>query len=521
MINKESADWEKYVNRSTRSCVVSLRNYSEIPLQQVKCNLDHGIWRLMPSNTIPPFSEAKFAVTNKGPLGGAVGSVVYQVQRSDRVVYLKMDWYNPWIGEKACSLKIECDSPAHSKDYQFKQEVIDRHLMQINWTFEATAPVTDSSLMQSAKLDATWKTDLLQYARSVFVVIRNETNYELIRSGSSIPHGVWVKLPPDNISPQSVSEFGIRGLNQMAGVVAYLSYTCKDFDNGKLNFQFQNPFIGENYFTADPSKIFQVEISSAKGNNVNVVYIIKMKKGVPTSPRKVEPIPTPSTQERSSPLPQIQKLQAGSRTISKGFGIPLDVALKKDNRVNGLPIVVEVLCKFLGEHGLAEPNIFLKPGSFSEVYQLRCSYEENRLESTDLKNFQITSIAYTLKSFLWELPESIIPSNMVSYFLSFLMQDMAQHVSLVAFFSDFVCTLPIQNARILNEICKLLFNLHNSQATQFNAEVAGIVFAPILKATETTVDFDIQLINSSVTLLIEHYPLIFEKLNNPTTQKST
>jgi len=130
----DNQDWEKYVRRAVRSCVCTMRNYTGHPLRQIKCELQHGAWRLMPPERIPPYSEVKFAVTNKGALGGTEGLAIYKAERNDRSVYFRMDWSNPWIGEKICNSKVDCAQQEFQKEYEIEQTFNDRHMMLITWT---------------------------------------------------------------------------------------------------------------------------------------------------------------------------------------------------------------------------------------------------------------------------------------------------------------------------------------------------------------------------------------------------
>lgn len=145
-----------------------------------------------------------------------------------------------------------------------------------------------------------------------------------------------------------------------------------------------------------------------------------------------------------------------------------------------IPAFPQILCEYLEREGMNEKGLFVAPGLFTEIVELRLKFQTciNSIamkvsglfsfvassESVDLDNYSIKSIGILLKQFLQELPAPLIPRSMVSYFTSFelgtftlsltkrispSLEKMSSVYSFEDFYRNFMLDLPEANRLLL------------------------------------------------------------------------
>jgi hypothetical protein len=58
--------------------------------------------------------------------------------------------------------------------------------------------------------DTLWKEEQRESKRSIDIIIKNNTDYEMNKVNQTLREGVWSKMPPDLIPPETTIEFGCR-----------------------------------------------------------------------------------------------------------------------------------------------------------------------------------------------------------------------------------------------------------------------------------------------------------------------
>jgi hypothetical protein len=114
-------------------------------------------------------------------------------------------------------------------------------------------------------------------ARSVWVIIRNNSKYQLTAPQSYLTSGVWTVKPNAVIQPGQESGFGSESNGFMTGTHGYVMYGVS---NGQqLSFLWTDPYAGSNSYSLSlgglpyNGKIW-VTRSGGGGNNAVVVITI-------------------------------------------------------------------------------------------------------------------------------------------------------------------------------------------------------------------------------------------------------
>lgn len=112
-------------------------------------------------------------------------------------------------------------------------------------------------------------------ARSVFVVFTNMTLVTLSRQGSTVAHGQWIMLPPEEIQPGAVAEWKTESDGFATGTEGTIDYQWKS--NGEHNkFHWDNPFSGSNSYDGHSDSGI-VTISGGDGDDATVNFTLTHK----------------------------------------------------------------------------------------------------------------------------------------------------------------------------------------------------------------------------------------------------
>lgn len=124
-----------------------LHNYTPLLLFQESISLAHGTWCLFPpgnavsfssflhcSEKLEPYSDAEFAVTNSGFVGGTVGTVTLRVAMHPSVL-IDLSWTNPYVGAKSASYRVRTTDEERSR-WMITLEHSQRHQMEVTWSIK-------------------------------------------------------------------------------------------------------------------------------------------------------------------------------------------------------------------------------------------------------------------------------------------------------------------------------------------------------------------------------------------------
>lgn len=109
---------------------------------------------------------------------------------------------------------------------------------------------------------------------TVTITLRNETSDVYALNHQSMLHGEWTQPPPESIGANSVTT--IIAASDGAGVQGSAYYGNRD--NLSFTFNFDNPVIGSNSYSASATPTPQYECTSngGGGTNSSVTYVVEL-----------------------------------------------------------------------------------------------------------------------------------------------------------------------------------------------------------------------------------------------------
>lgn len=114
-------------------------------------------------------------------------------------------------------------------------------------------------------------------ARSVWVIVRNNSKYPLSLQNSYITSGEWTVQPNTVIQPGQESGFGSESNGFMTGTHGSVTYNVS---NGQhFDFTWTNPYVGSNTFSSALSTVTynglsKVVMTRSGGSGNNAVVVI-------------------------------------------------------------------------------------------------------------------------------------------------------------------------------------------------------------------------------------------------------
>jgi hypothetical protein len=75
--------------------------------------------------------------------------------------------------------------------------------------------------------DKLWKDEQLESERSINITIRNDTEFGMTKSKQTLKEGIWSKMPPIYIPPNTVVEFGCRRLSLFCSCISSSRLFCR------------------------------------------------------------------------------------------------------------------------------------------------------------------------------------------------------------------------------------------------------------------------------------------------------
>src|SRR5215510_945807 len=110
-------------------------------------------------------------------------------------------------------------------------------------------------------------------ARSVHVIIKNDTDKTMTFLSGKTQHGIVSRKPPRNIAPGGVGELFAESNGVATGTEGRVAYRLSGV-NGKAVFHWDNPFVGSNSANGEAPAGFKVEQIGDTGNRTLIFFSI-------------------------------------------------------------------------------------------------------------------------------------------------------------------------------------------------------------------------------------------------------
>ncbi|KAH3745169.1 rho GTPase-activating protein 22 [Pelomyxa schiedti] len=182
-------------------------------------------------------------------------------------------------------------------------------------------------------------------------------------------------------------------------------------------------------------------------------------------------------------------LEGTTRTVYKQiFGVPLDTVMSDQRKRyphSEIPLFLYNAFQQLSLRGLQEEGIFRISGCMTELQLLKSSLEQAR--TVNLANFDVHTLTNLVKSYLRELPQPLIPSQ-ISNTITQLMEDNSKfpHLpeSVLQSMKNSLFTLPPNNLALIRHLSRILKQVvDHSAENKMNTHTLLLVFVPSLRCS--------------------------------------
>ncbi|KAF5637784.1 hypothetical protein F52700_4486 [Fusarium sp. NRRL 52700] len=113
-------------------------------------------------------------------------------------------------------------------------------------------------------------------ARSTQMTIENHTSQDLHGGSGGLVHGIWSEGVPETIPKGQSGTMRAESDGIMSGDQGYVYYKSAA---GDMQFNFDNPFVGDNSYSTSVPDHFSVSKSGGAGNNCMLTWTITEKLG--------------------------------------------------------------------------------------------------------------------------------------------------------------------------------------------------------------------------------------------------
>lgn len=198
------------------------------------------------------------------------------------------------------------------------------------------------------------------------------------------------------------------------------------------------------------------------------------------------------------------------------FGVRLNDLMKRDNHKDAfIPDIAYKCLKVLNARALELQGVFRVPGNKNKMrdYELRFDKEGSKVDF--VKQDDEHMVASIFKMFLRDLPEPVIPYAFFEQTVETTTKPSREEI--VGAIRDLLSKLPIENYRLLNITCCLLYKitLHVDKNLMKPTNLA-IVFGPVFCAappsdevTKQKMVEKLPALSSAAEYMISDYPAIF------------
>jgi len=337
--------------------------------------------------------------------------------------------------------------------------------------------------------------------------------------------GQWSCKPPEVIFANDNVEFGaVSGGGLLkTGTSGKVVYRPEGFED-KLYFMFDNSAVGNTKYNTNKTPQFKVETKLKGTNNATIFFYIcdnasgkETSEGARLTPPMLPQKPQPSPE---STVPASKKSQSQSRAdlISKS------VFLSNENPKQGFfvpkkrPKNFLALVEHLRTHGVKEKGLFMYPGAYFEIINLKEQYETNA-GSIDFTKYSLSSIASVLKQLLKELPEGpLLPSSHIEAFVSPFRDGLKSPSE--EFVKQFLYMLGESHRALFKRLIRMFCAISNSKETGVSShEIAtifvGIICPDVIRIEKDKDWFDHHLnVIKMLDELIQNYDKLFKTPQN-------
>lgn len=366
-----------------------------------------------------------------------------------------------------------------------------------------------------------WEKQIVNAFRSCLITLRNNTSRTFVIQSSQLFHGKFV-VEPRNIPPYSEAKIVTMNNGWTGGSEGSFCYLDEQ-NNLRMHFYWHNPVVGncvvrpkldgpglqinqkynnekfmkcvcliedeERKQDLSQSNLFssQLKLASSSGSTGEKINLF----GVPLDTlvqndrlRQSQAVQPSEDEEMRLLQAQLLALEHSTDSCSTTPSASVSGASSLKSSAScsqslDIPAFPQILCEYLEREGMNEKGLFVAPGLFTEIVELRLKFQTSSSESVDLDNYCIKSIGILLKQFLQELPAPLIPRSMVSYFTSFELEKMSSVYSFEDFYRNFMLDLPEANRLLLLRLLRLFSTLSKDSESELTAQTLGIIFGPI------------------------------------------
>lgn len=194
------------------------------------------------------------------------------------------------------------------------------------------------------------------------------------------------------------------------------------------------------------------------------------------------------------------------------FGVPLDYICARESSV--VPIIIDKLMTEIEVRGLEEVGIYRKSASLSVLNLLRT--EIDKYGDFNMENhliFDINNATGCVKSFLREIPDSLIPDELIPEFGQ-VRQEGLEFDDRLLIYKSVLPKLPYHNYHLLKRLIRHLkvvdeYSEYNKMTASNLSTIIGAIFTEAAGPELTKKYFG--LMNFVCEDMIKHYAIIFEQ----------
>lgn len=203
-------------------------------------------------------------------------------------------------------------------------------------------------------------------------------------------------------------------------------------------------------------------------------------------------------------------------TTSKVFGVPIVDVCEREGTL--IPKIVERLLQEIEVRGLDETGLYRIPGSVGSINLLKQAFDEGGdFTLEDDRWFEINTLAGCFKSYLRELPESLLTSELLPEFVLATKQgDLTENLKTL------VRQLPVHNYHLLKRLFEHLNKvIQHSENNRMDAVNLAIVFSMSFINNDNigaSMGTDLGALQTILQLLIKNPESVFsEQFNDDST----
>lgn len=215
----------------------------------------------------------------------------------------------------------------------------------------------------------------------------------------------------------------------------------------------------------------------------------------------------------NSPLSRRKSLQAPPKT----FGVSLQELASRNPSSSSIPFLVDRLCRFICAKGIDCEGIFRINGSAKTVEKIKETFDKTGDADLDAID-DVMAVAGSLKQFLRDLPDSVIPESMTAQFIQTQEECRQDRAECIKRMRSLLEDLPSVHYQVLKYIARFLIEVARKEAlNKMSMSSLGIVFGPNLFRCSGGIERlkDQGVANEIVYKFMLDYEELFGKLDEP------